>query len=180
MNLLTRFTAFIEQENLFQRKDKLLIAVSGGVDSIVLCDLCAKAGYDFTIAHCNFKLRGVESDEDEKFVKSLGLKYGVEVKSISFDTQDYAETNHCNIQIAARALRYNWFNELLNQLSINYILTAHHANDNIETLLMNFFKGTGINGLQGIAAKDAGIGGKVARPLLFATKEEILEYAQAN
>ena len=180
MHLLTQFNAFIEQENLFQRKDKLLIAVSGGVDSIVLCDLCAKAGYDFTIAHCNFKLRGVESDEDEKFVKSLGLKYGVEVKSISFDTQDYAEANLCNIQIAARALRYNWFNELLNQLSINYILTAHHANDNIETLLMNFFKGTGINGLQGIAAKDAGIGGKVARPLLFATKEEILEYAQVN
>ena len=180
MNLLTQFNAFIEQENLFQRKDKLLIAVSGGVDSIVLCDLCAKSGYDFTIAHCNFKLRGVESDEDEKFVKSLGIKYRVEVKSISFDTQDYAEANLCNIQIAARALRYNWFNELLNQLSINYILTAHHANDNIETLLMNFFKGTGINGLQGIAAKDAGIGGKVARPLLFATKEEILEYAQAN
>ena len=180
MHLLTQFNAFIEQENLFQRKDKLLIAVSGGVDSIVLCDLCAKSGYDFTIAHCNFKLRGVESDEDEKFVKSLGLKYGVEVKSISFDTQEYAEANHCNIQIAARALRYNWFNELLNQLSINYILTAHHANDNIETLLMNFFKGTGINGLQGIAAKDAGIGGKVARPLLFATKEEILEYAQVN
>ncbi len=180
MDLFSQFDAYIKKYRLFDKKDRLLIAVSGGVDSIVLCELCHQPGFEFIIAHCNFKLRGAESDADEALVKSLGVKYGVDVKTISFETEQYAQENKVNIQIAARDLRYHWFNQLVEELSINHILTAHHANDNAETVLMNFLKGTGINGLKGISAKDGGIGGRVVRPLLFAKKESLLEFATAN
>lgn len=180
MELLTIFKTYIKKYRLFDQKDRLLIAVSGGVDSVVLCELCHQAGFDFVIAHCNFKLRGDESDADEDLVKSLGNNYGVEVKTISFETERYAEENKVNIQIAARELRYHWFNQMVKELSINHILTAHHANDNAETVLINFLKGTGINGLKGISTKDGGIGGRVVRPLLFAKKESILEFATTN
>ena len=179
MHLLQKFTQFIKKENLFQPKDKLLVAVSGGVDSVVLCDLCKKAGYNFTIAHCNFNLRGEESERDEEFVKELAKKYDVPIFVKSFKTEKYAGENMLSIQVAARELRYKWFNELINQSighQINYILTAHQANDNIETLLMNFFKGTGIAGLRGILPKHD----KIIRPLLFAKKEELIEFAKEN
>ena len=190
MNLLEKFKVYIKQQNLFQQKDKLLLAVSGGVDSVVLCELCKQAGYDFTIAHCNFQLRGEESERDEKFVEELGKKYAAEVLIKKFDTQKYADENKLSIQVAARELRYAWFNNLLTKVKSspnagipnsqflipNYLLTAHHANDNIETLLMNFFKGTGINGLHAILPKQ----GKIIRPLMFAKKEELTEFAQVN
>ena len=190
MDLLKAFQQYIKQQNLFQPKDKLLLAVSGGVDSVVLCELCKQAGYDFTIAHCNFQLRGDESDRDEKFVQELGKKYEVEVLLKKFDTEKYAADNKLSIQVAARELRYTWFNELLTKVknnlnpevtncqlpTANWLLTAHHANDNIETLLMNFFKGTGINGLHGILPKQ----GKIIRPLLFAKKEELTDFAKDN
>ncbi len=169
MDLLKEFQQYIKQHDLFHSKDKLLLAVSGGVDSVVLCELCKQAGYDIIIAHCNFQLRGTESDRDEKFVKELGNKYGVEVVVEKFDTERFAKENKLSIQVAARELRYNWFNEL----TADWILTAHHANDNMETLLMNFFKGTGINGLRGILPKQ----GKIIRPLLFAKKEELVAFA---
>ena len=192
MDLLNEFQQYIRQQNLFQPKDKLLLAVSGGVDSVVLCELCKQAGYNFTIAHCNFQLRGKESERDEVFVKQLAEKYKVEVLVKKFDTQKYADENKLSIQVAARELRYNWFAELTcnrQQATSNepldsvcplpiahFLLTAHHANDNIETLLMNFFKGTGINGLHGILPKQ----GNIIRPLLFAKKEEISEFAKTN
>lgn len=199
MDLLVKFKQYIKQQNLFQPKDKLLLAVSGGVDSVVLCELCKQAGYDFIIAHCNFQLRGAESDRDESFVNDLSNKYEVEVLIKKFDTGKYAEENKVSIQVAARELRYNWFNELTgnkqftigNEQKLNYsdlvetdcplpiakwILTAHHANDNIETLLMNFFKGTGINGLKGILPKQENL----IRPLLFAKKEELTAFATLN
>jgi tRNA(Ile)-lysidine synthase len=180
MSLLQRFKEYVADENLFQPKDKLLLAVSGGVDSVVLCELCKQAGFDFVIAHCNFQLRGVESESDETFVKSLGVKYGVEVLVKKFDTSTYVATSKKGIQEAARDLRYEWFNELLGQLSTVsrqlFLVTAHHANDNIETILMNFFKGTGINGLHGILPKQ----GKIIRPLLFAKKEEVKAFAEAH
>jgi tRNA(Ile)-lysidine synthase len=196
MVLLKSFLAFIKKENLFQPKDKLLIAVSGGVDSVVLCELCKQAGFDFSIAHCNFQLRGEESKRDEHFVKALAEKYSVPFFVKKFETEKYAQQNKLSIQVAARDLRYEWFNEIVSgewapstgsghhspsmlsvsKEAIHYIFTAHHANDNIETLLMNFFKGTGINGLRGILSKN----GKIIRPLLFATKQEIKNFAIEN
>ncbi|MEJ7671386.1 MAG: tRNA lysidine(34) synthetase TilS [Chitinophagaceae bacterium] len=169
----------------------MLLAVSGGVDSVVLCELCKQAGYDFVIAHCNFQLRGEESDRDEHFVRELSKKYKVQIFVKKFETNDYAEKNKLSIQVAARQLRYEWFNFLIGnkqyaksneeidncQLPIaNWIVTAHHANDNIETLLMNFFKGTGVSGLRGILPKN----GKIVRPILFAKKEELISFANEN
>ncbi len=179
MHLLKNFTEFIKKENLFQTKDKLLLAVSGGVDSVVLCELCKQAGYDFVIAHCNFQLRGEESDREEHFVRELSKKYKVQILVKKFETNGYAEKNKLSIQVAARQLRYEWFESLMKQsssLPINYIITAHHANDNIETLLMNFFKGTGVSGLRGILPKN----GKIVRPILFAKKEELISFANEN
>ncbi|MEP6927328.1 MAG: tRNA lysidine(34) synthetase TilS [Ginsengibacter sp.] len=193
MSLLNRFISNIHNENLFQKNDNLIIAVSGGVDSIVLCELCKQAGFNFKIAHCNFQLRGAESDRDEMFVQSLGNKLDTTVFFKKFDTEKHAEENKVSIQVAARDLRYNWFDELTattdnrqpitdNQHQITniqhstFLLTAHHANDNIETVLMNFFKGTGIKGLRGILPKQ----GKIIRPLLFARKEELILFANEN
>ena len=181
MDFFQTFQAYITNHNLFQKNDRLLLAVSGGVDSVVLCDCMHKAGYDFVIGHCNFQLRGDESLKDEIFVKEMGIRYRVEVKTIRFDIEkDAAEKN---IQVSARHLRYKWFEEIIQQSNDNPIkgvVTAHHANDNIETVIMNFIKGTGINGLQGMRPQEGGIGGIVIRPLLFAKKEEVVAYATAN
>jgi tRNA(Ile)-lysidine synthase len=188
-NLYLSFINFIKTENLFHAKDRLLLAVSGGVDSVVLCELCKHAGYDFAIAHCNFQLRGAESNSDEVFVTELAKKYNVEIFVKKFATEKYADENKLSIQVAARELRYSWFAELLGKVNDDskreettapfrrfggFLLTAHHADDNIETILMNFFKGSGINGLKGMLPKQD----KIMRPLLFATKEQILDFAQ--
>ena len=181
MNLLSQFVQNVNANGLFTKTEKLLIAVSGGVDSVVLCDLCFHAGFNFEIAHCNFQLRGEDSEADEKLVIELALKYKVKYHVVKFDTEKYAAEHKQNIQLAARNLRYTWFNDILsNDSSITNILTAHHADDNLETILMNFFKGTGINGLKGIQSNHAGIGGKIVRPLLFANKSELVDYAQSN
>src|SRR6185295_1674668 len=176
MSLLQRFKEFIQQQNLFHQKDQLILAVSGGVDSVALCELCKQAGYHFTIAHCNFKLRDKESERDKEFVKTLGGKYNVEVLIKEFDTQKYAEENKKGIQEAARDLRYEWFAEIVSRESSvvsnedeapthdsrltshdsrlpSHVITAHHADDNIETLMMNFFRGTGLHGLEGIPVR---------------------------
>jgi len=192
MSLLHDFIDYINSENLFQKQDHLLLAVSGGVDSVVLCDLCDKAGFHFEIAHCNFQLRGEESERDENFVDRIAKKYEVNIFVKKFDTEAFAEKHKISIQVAARELRYEWFEELIKtdspptvqyqdqppylQHRTSYILTAHHANDNVETLLMNFFKGSGIAGLHAMLAKK----GKIVRPLLFATREEISSYLKEN
>ncbi|MDZ4795568.1 MAG: tRNA lysidine(34) synthetase TilS [Bacteroidota bacterium] len=195
MSLLKRFIGEVKQRNLFSTKDKLLIAVSGGVDSVVLCELCKQAGYDFIIAHCNFKLRGEESERDEAFVKELGKKYVVEVFVQSFDTNAYATEHKLSTQEAARELRYNWFEKIVrnNEAGVwsrepgvgilnpkpqtrNFLLTAHHADDNNETLLMNFFRGTGLQGLTGIPASIK----YIRRPLLHFSKEELLAFAKEH
>ena len=185
MNLLKDFKEYIKKERLFQPKDKLLLAVSGGVDSVVLCELCYQAKLPFAIAHCNFQLRGAESERDEQFVTALAKKYAAELFLNRFDTEKYAAENKLSIQVAARNLRYNWFNEIIDSDSfiddignkkLGKILTAHHADDNVETLLMNFFKGTGINGMKGILPKQ----GRLIRPLLFAYKKDLAEFATAN
>lgn len=178
MEFLKAFTNYIQQQNLFQPKEKLLLAVSGGIDSVVLCYLCKNAGYDFTVAHCNFQLRGPESERDEIFVRNLVEKLGVEIVVKKFNTEKYAADNRISIQVAARELRYKWFQELIKNSkgAIKKIVTAHHANDNIETLLMNFFKGSGIAGLHGILPKQKNI----CRPLLFAKKTDIIAFAEKN
>ena len=170
----------------------MILAVSGGIDSVVLCELCKQAGYDFIIAHCNFQLRGEESERDEKFVKDLAEKYKVETKVKKFDTEKFAEENKMSIQEAARVLRYEWFDELVNgELSIVnrktepnihhspftiHLLTAHHADDNAETALMNFCRGTGLHGLTGIPLSYE----HIRRPMLSFTREEILQFAKEN
>src|SRR5258706_10882133 len=179
MNLLQRFNEFIKQNDLFEPKDKLLLAVSGGVDSVVLCELCKQAGYDFSIAHWNFRLREKESERDKEFVGQLAKKWGVEFFLKEFDTEKYAQENKLSIQEAARDLRYDWFNELLttHDSRLTTLLTAHHADDNIETLLMNFCRGTGLNGLTGIPLSNSS---KICRPLLGFWKEELIEFAKQN
>ncbi len=178
MSLLVQFQNSIKQQHLFSPKDKLLLAVSGGVDSVVLCDLCKQAGYDFIFAHCNFKLRGEESDRDEHFVKELGKKYSIEVLVQHFDTANYALENKLSTQESARELRYNWFAALLAPDSRlptpDFLLTAHHADDNNETLLMNFFRGTGLHGLTGIPASN----NYIRRPLLGFSKDELVAFAK--
>jgi tRNA(Ile)-lysidine synthase len=183
MSLLKEVNDFIENEKLIQKNDALILAVSGGVDSVVLVDICYRSGFSFKIAHCNFQLRGEESDLDEKLVAELGEKYRSPVFSKRFKTEKYANERNLSIQVAARQLRYHWFDELielekplLRSGQALYLATAHHANDNIETLLMNFFKGTGIKGLCGIPVKQ----NNIIRPLLFAEKEVILSYAGEN
>lgn len=160
---------------------RLLLTVSGGVDSVVLVDLIHRSGFEYTIAHCNFQLRGSESERDELFVRSLGEKYRTDVAVKKFATKEYAAENKISIQEAARDLRYEWFTKLINESASskqNFILTAHHADDNIETLLMHFFRGTGIQGMMGIQPfiKER----KLIRPLLDIRKEALLTYAKEN
>lgn len=173
MNLAKLFQEYIRQHQLFMIKDKLLLAMSGGVDSVALCHLCKEAGFSFAIAHCNFQLRGAESDRDEKFVKSLAEKMGVVSYVKTFETEKIASQQKRGIEETARDLRYEWFYELQIENHYQYILTAHHADDNVETSVMHFFRGTGINGLRGMLPKN----GKIVRPLLFARKQELLNYA---
>ena len=201
MSLLQQFIQYCKQElKLVANQTQLVLAVSGGVDSVVLVDLCHHAGFQFVIAHCNFQLRGDESIRDENFVRSLGERYNEEVLVKHFDTKAYAEANKSSIQVAARELRYGWFEEVISDelLVMSYkhkqqslvskdlqlttynlqlfLATAHHADDNIETLLLNFFRGTGISGLHGILPKQ----GNIIRPLLFAKREQIVAYAKEN
>jgi tRNA(Ile)-lysidine synthase len=171
--VLKKLEVNIRKNALFSKTDKLLLAFSGGVDSVVLAELLRKTGYAFDLAHCNFKLRGNEANTDTEFCEDYAKTNGLKCHIIFFDTKEYAQQHKLSIQMAARELRYNWFNELINEHGYSYILTAHHANDNVETLFVNLIRGTGIKGLQGIPQKQNAI----VRPLLFATKEEIKEYA---
>lgn len=184
-DLLPQFQSRLQQAFPYVSKKhtKLLVAVSGGVDSVVLLDLITKSGFNFAVAHCNFHLRGEESERDENFVKALGSKYKTEIFIRHFDTQKVAEEQKKSIEETARDLRYNWFSEMLRDEAVfpaalqnKFIVTAHHANDNIETLLFNFFRGTGISGLHGIPERN----GNIIRPLLFAKRENIEKYAEEN
>lgn len=174
--MIKKFREFIKGKKLFKRKERMLLAVSGGVDSVVMCHLFKNAGYDFGIAHCNFQLRGEEADGDQTFVEDLAHEMEVPFYSIKFDTRAYSKEHKVSIQEAARDLRYEWLEKIREDNNFNWIVAAHHKDDSIETFLYNLVRGTGIAGLHGILEKK----GNVVRPLLFATKAEILEYAGLN
>ena len=178
MNLPEQFIQHIKETKLFSAQDSLWLAVSGGLDSVVLTELCYRAGFSFRIAHCNFQLRGEESERDALFVRQLADQYKVQAFIRNFDTEQYAALHQLSIQEAARVLRYQWFEELLKKDNkfTTCLLTAHHADDNIETLLMHFFRGTGLHGLTGIPA----VNGSIRRPLLPFTREELMTFAQEN
>ena len=173
MDLFSAFQESLLKEKLFSAADRLILAVSGGLDSVVLLDLLSRAGYDLVVAHCNFGLRGEESLRDEAFVRQQAASYGREVLVRHFDTAGYAASHRVSVQVAARELRYAWFSEVAAATGCRYVVTAHHQDDNIETLLMNFFKGTGIAGLRAMLPRQ----GIVVRPLLFASREAIHAYA---
>jgi tRNA(Ile)-lysidine synthase len=155
-------------------ESKILVAVSGGVDSVVLAHLCKEAHLNFSIAHCNFNLRGEESEQDENFVLELADALDVQVFIEGFETEAYAAEKRISIQMAARELRYNWFTELCETLQFDYIFTAHHANDNLETVLINFIRGTGLEGLTGMPD----VNNCILRPLLPFTRSDIENYAK--
>ncbi|HEX8378402.1 MAG TPA: tRNA lysidine(34) synthetase TilS [Pedobacter sp.] len=164
-----RFKSFITLHKLFNPSEKVLLAVSGGKDSVLMTHLFNDAGFNFGIAHCNFKLRADESEEDERFVKNLSLALGVPYYHTNFDTGKVAKANEVSIQMAARDLRYNWFETIRNNFDYDYIAVAHHQSDATETILLNLVRGTGIAGLHGILPKRD----KLIRPLLFLNREEI-------
>ncbi len=172
-DLLSACSFFIEKNRLYTEGDRILLAVSGGVDSMVMGSLVNRLGYATGVAHCNFSLRGNESDGDENFVRSWADKNDLPFYHIRFDTYSYAEEHGISIQMAARDLRYEWFHQILEKEGYDRLALAHNKNDLVETLLINLARGTGIRGLSGIKpGKD-----RLIRPLLFATRREILEYA---
>jgi tRNA(Ile)-lysidine synthase len=164
-------------ENLpFLENSKLLLAISGGIDSVILAHLLREMNLDFSLAHCNFKLRYEDSDKDAAFVLELAKKINSQIHLKEFDTNTYAVENKISTQMAARDLRYNWFANLMSEFNYDYLLTAHHANDNIETVLINLTRGSSLKGLTGIPE----INGNIIRPLLPFTRSEIEKYTIAN
>ena len=193
--MLEQFRAFITSNHLINKGDRILVALSGGVDSMVLAELLRKEGYDIAFAHCNFHLRGKESDEDEQFVRDYAKRVGVKLFVKQFDTLDYVENNKVSVEMAARELRYAWFNDLINanehlnssdaaqkvagewqNLRFDKLALAHHADDQIETFFINLLRGSGIKGLKAMQPRN----GMYIRPLLWATRAEIRQFAGAN
>ena len=172
--MLNEFLQHITKEFPFLKDKKLLIAISGGIDSVVLTHLFYELEYSISLAHCNFRLRGKESDGDEAFVEDLAKKLDIPVFIKKFDTLQFASEEKLSVQLAARKLRYDWFNELLHQKQYDYLLTAHHADDAVETYLINLSRGTGLDGLTGIPKQN----GKIIRPLLPFSREQIEKYAK--
>jgi tRNA(Ile)-lysidine synthase len=175
----TKFLNDIAAENIFSTaEDKILLAISGGADSVVLAHLLKAAEVDFALAHCNFKLRGDESEGDEAFVRQLANELDVPIYITFFETEKIVAARKSSIQIVARELRYTWLAEIREKQGYDYIATAHHLNDAIESLLINLTKGCGIRGLHGILPKTES--SKLIRPMLFAEKDEIVNYAKEN
>lgn len=172
--MLEKLITHIEQNKLIMPGQRILLAISGGLDSMVMFNLFLAGGYSIEVAHCNFQLRSEESDKDEMFVKEHCEEKGIKFHSKRFDTNNYATAYKLSIQMAARQLRFKWFHELVISEHLNCIATAHHLNDNIETLLLNFVR-NGLSG-QGISAKKD----KLIRPLLPFTRDELEEYAASN
>ena len=199
--MIEQFRIYISDNHLINKGDRILVALSGGVDSMVLAELLRKEGYDIAFAHCNFHLRGQESDDDEQFVREYAERVGVKLFVRQFDTLDYVENNKVSVEMAARELRYAWFNDLINanehlnassaaqkvagvsnersewnSLRFDKLALAHHADDQIETFFINLLRGSGIKGLKAMQPRN----GMYIRPLLWATRTEIKQFAGAN
>ena len=172
MKYKKRIQHFIEENNLFALNGKVLVALSGGADSVALLRVLIDLGYTCECAHCNFHLRGEESDRDEQFVCSLCQEHQIPLHVKHFETESYAKEKQISIEMAARELRYAWFEELRKETKANVIAVAHHRDDSVETFLLNLIRGTGINGLKGIQVKN----GNIVRPLLETSREDILNY----
>ncbi len=174
--MLHKFQNFCTQNHLYSSTDEILVAVSGGVDSMVLMHLMANSGLKFGIAHCNFQLRAAASDGDEALVKQTAANLNLKCHIERFDTYQYIKDEKISLQQAARDLRYRWFDSICEQYGYDKIATAHHASDQTETILYNIIKGCGIAGLRGIPL----VNDNIIRPLLFATRQEIVSYAKEN
>jgi tRNA(Ile)-lysidine synthase len=174
--MVEEFRRYIEENNLVNKSDRILLAVSGGIDSMVMAHLFKAMNADIGIAHCNFNLRGRESDKDEAFVKHFATKNIIPFFSESFDTTGFASEKGISIQMAARELRYRWFEEIRLKNNYSLISVAHNLNDNVETFLINLTRGTGIAGLTGMKPKFRNL----IRPLLFASRDAIIEYSVQN
>ena len=187
--MIEQFRKYINDNHLINKGDRILVALSGGVDSMVLAELLRHEGYDIAFAHCNFHLRGAESDGDEQFVREYAERVGVKLFVKQFDTLQFVDNNKVSVEMAARELRYAWFNELINQnvisseaersreiLQFDKLALAHHADDQIETFFINLMRGSGIKGLKAMQPCN----GMYIRPLLWASREEIKKFAIEN
>lgn len=174
--MLNKIKNHINKNLPFLAGSKLLIAVSGGIDSMVLLDILHKLNFDISIAHCNFSLRGEESDQDEIFINEYANANNINKYVTRFDTVLFANDNKVSVQVAARQLRYLWFEELLKDNNINYLITAHHLDDSLETFIINLSRGTGLDGLTGIPIQN----GNIVRPLLPFSRNDIEAYANLN
>ena len=178
--MLRRVSTYIKQRGLLEKGKPVLVCVSGGADSVSLLDVLLRAGYKCIVAHCNFHLRGEESNRDENFVRELCAKLNVPIEVRNFDTQTYAHEKNISIEMAARELRYLWFDEIAQKHECQAIAVAHHKNDQAETILLNLRRGTGIRGLIGMRPISPNPlqpnGVPVVRPLLCTTRDYIEHY----
>lgn len=174
--MIEKFQQYIENHGLINRDERVLLALSGGVDSMVLAELLLRSGYNIACAHCNFHLRGDDSDEDERFVRNYCENNGVDIFVKQFDTLEYARIKKISIEMAARELRYHWFGQLLENDGFDKLAIAHHADDQIETFFINLLRGSGIKGLKAMQP----VNGLHIRPLLWASRDEIKRFAIEN
>lgn len=172
--IIERVSSYIKNKRLFELNSKLLIGLSGGADSVALLHILHQLGYNIVAAHCNFHLRGEESNQDESFVRKCCQSLNIPLEIIHFKTEEYAKENHLSIEMAARELRYNWFEKIRQEQNCDFIVIAHHRDDNVETLILNLARGTGIKGLTGIQP----VNGYIRRPLLTVSREEIISYLE--
>ena len=170
--MLNKVSDFIAKHQLLSHDDLHLVALSGGADSMALLLILQQLGYRIEAVHCNFHLRGEESDRDEEFVKSVCERLNIPIHLIHFDTKEYASLHQVSIEMAARELRYGYFRQLCQDIGAVSVCVAHHRDDAVETLLMNLMRGSGIHGLTGIRPKN----GPIVRPLLCVSREEIEQY----
>lgn len=175
-SIVKKVLSFIKSEGLFSSDSRIIVAVSGGADSVMLLRVLVSAGFDCVAAHCNFHLRGDESDRDQSFVESLCAELSVPLEIVHFQTEEYAAQHKLSIEMAARELRYGWFEQIRVKHGAGVIAVAHHADDVVETFLMNIVRGTGIHGLTGIKP----VAGRIVRPLLGIYRSEIEEYMRLN